>query len=369
MGKGLAQPLLLATKQAFSGASPLSKITPPGFLQALLAQTKPNIISTSKDDGSGYLRDVKIRYRKRVPPGKTTTTDDCSIQAKPAYSEVIVPSTMFRKYALFFEDDEISRFEHDALALVKPGTAATTVVNELMEAVIEAANGVLADINADLLSLQAANWGKNAVTGSNAAKTINFVLNSTTNPLNQGMTEVMSDVMLNEFKMPGLFAVGSGLINNYYLQQSGKSADQAGVNTNGLMLPKLYVDPYAVTSWGANKFGLFEANSVQFINICRFRGPKAGQRGADEFGTMFLPLSDSWGNPIGALEFDWQKRIITCPTEVTIGGAEAPTTVGRGVVLDLMCSYTSLNIPADSYEATDRLFGNNGTLLYTATNA
>ena len=79
MGKGLALPLLLAAKQAFGTPGNFgTKITPLGYLQYLLAQTKPNIINSSKDDGSGYMRDVKIRYRQRVPPGKSVDTDDCS---------------------------------------------------------------------------------------------------------------------------------------------------------------------------------------------------------------------------------------------------------------------------------------------------
>jgi hypothetical protein len=369
MGKGLALPLLLASKEAFKGATPLGKITPPGFLQALLGQTKPNVISTSKDDGSGYLRDVKIRYRKRVPAGQTSTTDDCSIQAKPAYVDITVPSTLFRKYSIFLEDADVASFEKDALALQTIGTPASGIVKEMMEAIMEAANGVLADINTDLLALQVATFGKNVVSGSNAARTINFPLSTATNPLNEGMTMVMSDAMLNEVRLDGPFIVGSGLVNNYYLNQAAtKGTNDAGLFTPNLALPKFYFDPYASASWGANQFGLFEKDSIQFLNICRFRGPKAGMRGASEFGTIILPLSDSLGNAIGSLEFDWQKRIIDCPTEVTIGAGD-PQTVGRGTVIDLMCSYNMLNIPGDSYAADDRLFGNNGTFRYTATNA
>lgn len=369
MGKGLALPLLLASREAFKGANPSSKITPPGWLQYLLGNAKPNIINSGIDDGTGYIRDVKIRYRQRVPSGKTVATDDCSIQANPAYKEMVVDTTLFKKYAIFFEHDVIAKFERDALALQKLGTPATTVVTEVMDAIMEAANGLLADVDISLLALQAANFGKNQVTGLNTAKTVNFALDATQNDLTAGMTGVMSDLMLNEIRMDNVTAVGSGIVNNYFLQQRAKTAAQNGVNTPDLFLPKFYFDPYALAGFGANKFGAFEKDSVQFINICRFRGPKAGQLGSDEFGTVILPLNDSLGMPIGALEFDFQKRFITCPTEVTIGGADEPTSVGRGVVIDLMCSFNQVNIPVDAYAADDRLTGNNGTLLYVATNA
>lgn len=369
MGKGLALPLLLASREVFNNANPANKITPPGYLQMLLGNAKPNIINNGMDDGSGYIRDVKVRYRSRVPSGQTSTTDDCSVQAKPAYKDFTVDSTLFNKYAMFFEHDVMAKFERDALALQTLGTPATTVVKEVMDAIMEAANGLLADVNIALLALQAANFGKNQVSGSNAARTVNFAIDATQNNLDAGMTRVMSDAMLNEIRMDGMVAVGSGLVNNYLLQQPAKSAAQNGLNTSNLFQPKFYFDPYASTGWGANQFGLFERNAVQFINVCRFRGPKAGQLGADEFGTVILPLNDSLGNPIGALELDWQKRYITCPSDIIIGTDEAPTSVGRGVVIDLMCSYNQVNIAADAYDAADRLTGNNGTLRYSATNA
>lgn len=369
MGKGLALPLLLAAREVFKGATPSDKITPPGYLQMLLANAKPNVINSGIDDGSGYIRDVKVRYKNRVPSGKTVDVDDCSIQAIPVYKDFTISSTSFKKYAMFFEQDVIAKFERDALALLNFGTPATSIIREVMDGIMNAANGILADINIAMLALQAANWGKNQVTGLNTAKTVNFQLATTSNPLNAGMTDVMSDLMLNEIRQDGVKIVGSGLVNNYYLQQPAKSADQSGLNTNNLFLPQFYFDPYAAAGWGANDFAVFERDAVQFINICRFRGPKAGMLGADEFGTVVLPLSDSLGRPIGALEFDWQKRYITCPTEIVIGGAETPTAVGRGVSIDLMCSFSQVNIPADAYDAADRLTGNNGTLLYVATNA
>jgi len=257
MGKGLANALLIASREAFRGAAPIQKLTTPGFLQYLLDNNRPNIISIGKDDGSGYLRDVKIRYRTRGVPGKTTTTDDCSVQVKPAYTELIVPSTSYRALGITFSDDEMKKFETDALAQMNLGNGAvmTPVMKDVYEGIIEQMNGMFADINNDLLGVQSINFGKNVVPGDNNAKTINFALNTTNNPLNAGLTEVMSDAMANEIRLAGASIVGSGLINNYYLQQIAKSTDQSGLNTSQLALPKFYYDPYAQASWGAHQFG------------------------------------------------------------------------------------------------------------------
>lgn len=375
MSKGLANALLLTSREVFRDATPITKLTTPGFLQYLLANNKPNIISMSKDDGSGYMRDVKIRYRTRGVPGKSVTTDDCTVQVKPAYQELIVPSTQFRAFGLVFEDDEIARFERDAMAPVTAGTPAMTgIMKDIFEAIIEQANGFFADIATDLLALQAANFGTNVSTGLNTAKTVNFPLSTATNPLNTGMTDIMSDAMANEMRLQGASLVGSGLINNYYLQQAAKSADQSGLNTSQLALPKFYYDHYAQTAWGANKFGLFEKDAVQFVNTCRFRGPKAGAKGNSYFMTLMLPLTDSLGQGnLGAFEFDVQLTYRDCPGEIQVGafveGTNEPIQLGRGWNIIISCAYQTVNIPANSYQTTDRMYGVNGTFLYSATNA
>jgi hypothetical protein len=370
MGKGLANALLIASREAFRGATPIDKLTTPGFLQYLLGNNKPDIISQGKDDGSGYIRDIKIRYRQRGVPGKSVTVDDCSIQVRPAYLEHVVPATAYRALGICFEDDQIAKFEKDALAQVNAGTPTMTgIMKDIYEAIIEQANGLFADINIDLLTIQSAAFGKNIATGANTAKAINFVLNSTNNPLNQGMTEVMNDAMLNEMRIANATIVGGGLINNYYLQQPAKSADQAGVNTMQLALPKMYFDPYAASSWGGgNRFGLFEKDAVQFVNVCRFRGPKAGEKGGDFFMTLRLPVNDSLGQGnMSAFEFDVQITYRTCPSTENVAGT--PVALGRGWNVILSCAYQTVNIPTNSYDATDRLFGVNGTFLYNATNA
>lgn len=374
MGKGLARALLMTSLEAFKGAAGIQKISTPGYLQYLLANNKPNIISMGKDDGSGYIRDVKLRYRNRGVTGNSVTEDNCTIQVRPAYLEVDVPATSYRAIGLCFEDDLIAKFETDALAAVSAGTPSmSAIMKDIYEAIIEQANGIFGDIDKDLLAVQAANWGVNTVPGNNAARTVNFALAATNNDLAAGMTMVMSDAMENEIRMDNLIAVGSGLVNNYFLQQKAKSAAQNGVNTSLLALPEFYFDHYAQTAWGANKFGLFEKNAVQFVNVCRFRGIKSGLKGPDWFMTLRLPVTDSLGQGnMSAFEFDVQLKYRTCPGEEQIGVASEdnpPVTLGRGWNIIISSSYQIVHQPANSYAATDRLYGVNGTLLYSATNA
>lgn len=351
----------------------MDKITPLGYMQYLLANTKPNVLSSGIDDGSGYIRNVKIRSMQRGVPGQSVTTDNCSVQTRAAYNDVDLPATLFRALGITFEDDMIAAYEKDALAMKTVGTPPTQIMNEVWDVIISQANGLFTDINNDLLTIQSVNFGKNITTGLNTAKTINFALNGTNNDLSQGMTQIMADAMTNESKLMGSSLVGSGIILNYSLQQKAKSADQAGVNTSLLQIPDFKYDPYTDPKWGANDFGLFEKDAVQLLNVCRFRGPKAGLKGADYFFTLKLPVMDSVGQgSYKDFEFDVQLTYRTCPDQLQIGPVGAgnpPVAVGRGWNVILMSSYTQVNIPANAYNAGDRLFGNNGTYLYKATNA
>jgi hypothetical protein len=227
-------------------------------------------------------------------------------------------------------------------------------------------NGILGDINDDLLAIQALAFGTNAVTGLATARTVNFPLSTTTNNLTEGFTLLLADAMANEIvpSFDGAAMVGSGLINNFFLQQQYKP----GVVPT---LPRFYYDPRAQTKWGANVVGVFEKDAVQFINICRFRGAaKSGRFGTSNFGTVKWPIMDSLGGTgLSDFEFDFQAREIDCPTEDMIIGGDDPAAVGRGVVFDLMASYQQVNIPDDVYDATDPLTGTNGTLKYVITNA
>jgi hypothetical protein len=374
MANGFLCALMLTSKQVFNGANPSDKITPPGYLEMLLANTMPNIISTSIADGSGHIRDVVIKYRPRVPAGYSHTADDCSIQASPIYKEATIPALMFRKYGVFIDYATIAKYEKEASTTVNVGRPAPPqgILMEIYNSVIGAANGLFADINNDLLAMQAAEFGTNATTGNATAKPINFPLSTATNPLNQGVTMMMADVMENEVKPGETTLVGSGLINNVYLQARFNTANTTQQNyPTGF--PQFFYDPYATAKWGANEFGVFERNAVQLVNVNKFAGFVGGDKMSTFLFTLTLPVTDSLGRTeLQNFTFDAQLRHIDCPTEVQIGGGGGYypelVSVDRGWVLDLMANYSQINIADDAYEPTDRLNGNNGTLRYIATN-
>jgi len=368
MANGFMPHLLMHSKQVFGEATPGMKITPPGFLKMLLNNSRPQITSRGIDDGSGHIRELRIKYRTRVPAGKTSTSDNCDVDAFPSYLEDTIAATLFRKYALMIEDETIAQYERDASASVAVGRPATSLMVDQWNAIIEAANGLFADINDDLLVKQNLNWGVNVVSGNNTATTVNFDLNAAQNDLNSGMTLVMAEAMENEINMGNTFVVGSGLVNNYFLQQAAKGVANSGLDTSRLAMPPFFFDPGTSSAWNVNEFGVFERNAAQLVNINRFDGFKGGNKGGTLFGTITLPVIDSLGSgDLSSFTFDYQWKYNDCPTEIEFEGY--PRTQNRGWVLILSASYDLYNIPANAYDATDRLAGNNGSLLYEATNA
>jgi hypothetical protein len=377
MSFGFLRAMLLTQKQVYLENSPSTKLTPPGYLKFLLGNSAPSIVSSSISNENGHVRDVVLKYRQRVPTGKSVTANDCTIEGNPMYKEATIPALSFRKYGFAISDDTISKYEDEASKTVNIGLPAPPngIMMEFYNHLLEVANGLLGDINADLLTTQAAAFGTNVTTGLNTAKTINFPLSTQSNPLNQGLTLVMSDAMENEIRQGNMFVVGAGLINNVYLQKEFLLANTTDANWP-MNLPKFYFDPAATSILGANKFGVFEKNAVQFLNINKFKAGFAGNKLTTFKFQLQLPLIDSLGGTeVQLFTFDCQLRYIDCAVTEQVGGevdSEGDPVITRlesGWRIDLSANYGQFNIASDAYASGDRLVGNNGTLLYLATNA
>jgi len=372
MSLGFVPYVLLQSKDVFLNATPSRKITPRGFMSMLLANTQP-LVDTNLQTPGGQQRPVTIKYRTRVPAGQSSQSDDCLINAIPVYNEATVPSMLFRKYSIHIDDNTIAHYEKEAADSVAVGKPATNVVNEIWDAIIEAANGLFADINGDLVTAQASNFGvnvNNIVSGSpsSAAYGMVFPLATTSNYLNKGMTQVIADMADNEVSIDNCVVVGNGLVHNYYLQQPAKSAGSDGLDTSRLALPQFFYDPSTITGWGSNHFGVFEKNSVQLININNFAGFPSGDKLTTILGTITLPVVDALGGgQLQSFKFDFQVKYIDCPQSITLEGASSSTNVGRGWVFTLMSTYNLFNVPANAYASTDRLYNVNGGFHYSAT--
>lgn len=370
---GTAQAILLNQGLVYKNAAPSLKITPPGYLGMALENMIPNMISSSVDPKTGYIRDVKIRAKKRVPTGLSVDADDCSTQAQTGYVERSIPSLATKKRSIFFDDTYMEALTENALQIAK-GAGDLSLPMEFFDTIRSNMNGLLGDINISCLAAQDAVWGVNVVPGDANKRTCNFPLSGASNPLAQGVTMLMTDMAQNEVMWNNVKVVGSGLSYAYWMQhmQNAKSTDASGLNTAQLGNPKYYFDPYAASAWGANEFALIEDNAVQFLNVCKFRGYKGGQKGDSEFTTMLFPITDSLGNVIRTLEFDVQIQHKTCPSELVIDEDDAypdAVSVERGTIVHIIARFAPVFLGTTEYETTDRLNGNRGSYWYGATNA
>ena len=384
MANGLAPYLLLQLAAIFDGKAGAKKITPPGFTKMLLEGPQPDVVSASKSDNMGNIRDVHFYYRQPGVAGASATTDNCDVDATITRREQVIPSTLFRKKTLFFDDSLIAQYDKEAKGIVKPNINGQGeimelndsnfkgVLKEVYDIIIEqVGRGLIADINNDLLGLQAAAFGVNNVSGSNAARMVNFPLNATNLSLQAGMTQVIAEARQNEFNLDDAYIIGGGLLDNYMVNAmyNAITPNQAGLNNAALNIAKKYFYDVATQSaWGANQFGIFDKGTTQFLDINRFVGFKAGHRPGSIFFNAPLPLVDSLGDTsLSKMNFDWQIEYSSCPQTISIDGTNQ--SVGRGWIVTISKSYYLVNQPTDMYQLSDRLFGSNGTLRYTATNA
>jgi hypothetical protein len=379
MANGFAPYLLLQGSQIFKQGYDGAKVTPMGFLEWLLSQGTPNIISTAKADGTGHVKNVRYSYRQRGVMGKSKTVDSCDIDAVSARLEAEIPSTLYRQTSIFFDDATIAQYEAEASKLinlqtkaVNPGVTSASfngVMKEVYEIMIEHVNGLFGDINKDCLDLQASNFGTNVVYASNAAQTLNLPLSTTSNALNAGLTRLITDTRQNQIDIKNATIVGSGLIDGLMVQQMNQALGlaQNGVNQSRLSLPNYFYDPTAATSWGANQFAVLEKDAVQFLSVDRYVGSFAGVRGNSSFFNIKLPIVNSLGGTeLSSVSIDCQFKYIDCPGTQNVDGV--PTQLNRGWLLTMSKSYYAVNKPSDVFSANDVLAGVNGTLRYTATN-
>ena len=373
---GFARDILTTATAIFDGANPETKITSPAFLRMLTEKAAGAEVSSSIQNANGHFRDIKFRYRQRSVTGESDDALSCDASNNPLYKEATIAQAMFRQVSLNFDFDTIAKFENEASSFRKlnAGNNAPSQLGGLMnivwDGIANKVNALLGDMDIDLLTKMNLHWGFNNNTGLNTATTLNFPLSATNNALTSGITGLLEQGMANEMDMSNSCIVGSGLITNYWLQnvaKNAKSADYGGLNTSALGLPSFYADYYASTVWGTNKFALVDPRALTFLNLNLYQDYRATHLATSTYFKMPLMITDSLGNTF-QMDFDIQLKETDCPT-VTADGYGNPLTIGPGVTIFIRKSFDLFTQPGDVYGANDRLKGNNGTLLYTATNS
>lgn len=362
-------------------ATPQTKITPAGMLRMLLSN-RPNASLANAadalklDDGAGHIRDVILKYLKRAVPAQAGNADDCQIDLIQAYNEMTLATTQYRRLSLYVPDADLHRYCSEATEMVRINGFPTPFMNEFLTRLLAAANGVIGAIDTDLLTLMAPEFGVNVVTGSNAPTTVNFPGGNAgvDNFYTEGMTKILQDLALNEV-CGAVNIVGHGNFNAFNIQQVAACCSQLGLDQSRWTGFNFFPDIYAINAWGENHIGIFESGSVGLVEVNRYEGWNAGQRGTSWFFNAPLPMDcPECNGTYDSLDFDIQLRYLDCPTTINVG-CEGETTVGRGWIIDVGKAFGLFTLPTDAYQHeayddcyNDRLAGNNGTLRYIITN-
>lgn len=367
MANGFAPYILQHIKEIAQGATPQYKIELPGFTQSLVTAHSKGVIKN--DTGFGQYRTVQVKKKKRYTIDDTETSPSCEITNVQAYTEDTVSVANYRQLAVHIEDEVIAGYE--AYANSPTGLIGASVSPEFIEEMMLASNALLQGVNEDLLTLAAANIGKNIRTGVNTASTINIAKDTNIASLTDGITQIKSDFRRNNMSgMP--IIVGGGLMSNFMLQQQAKSGvGQNGVDTRiqAQMLDFFY-DGQVADILDENNVLVYEKDAVQIVEYLKYRGPlKTGYKGTSYFGTAVLPAmvtTASGGLKLVPVEFDVQLKYNDCEADFTVDGQSE--TLQKGWNMIISKNFGLWTIPNTAYKSADPLYETRGSLLYDITN-
>lgn len=367
--KGYCNALMVALKQLAQENNPGTKITPVGFLQAAI-ENQPSIGIPEYEklrlyNQQGNTKKVRVIYRPRITKAQTSTEDTCENDNIPVKNESEIDISVYRKYSFIIPTPELEKYCAESVAMVSAGAPPSELLREHIDHIMEAANGLYAGLNDDLINLVV--FGNNAATGNNNIITININKDVNVLDLDSGFVQLQNQLRFNEVAGAPII-VGAGKMSAYDIAKKmmlglgGNGANLANFNNY-----KYYYDLNSSDAWDAGNedaLGIFSPGTFGFVDMQKFIGFKAGKLGTSFFATLPLPMA---GQNAPVVNFDIQIKFLDCPTEVMDGYGNL-TTVNRAWQVIISKSGGLWQMPSDAYSAGDRLTGVNGAFLYELTN-
>jgi hypothetical protein len=365
MSLGFAPYLLKSIAQVALENNPEMVLDPAGAFNLLNSQKAASVVSESPA-ANGHRRQVNVKYQQRATPSQVADTISCDNVIVPIYNETTVSVDIKKQLGIYIDDETIARYMDEASRTVAVGLPQTQFMAEFLFSVMTSTNALVQALDIEVLTKLATNVGVNVVSGNNSATAINIPLNTTVNPLNNSINKILTDFNKNGLKgTPQI--LGAGLFWDFVTQQPFKTSDFNGLNTAAQASKfQFYADLNAETVLGTNQVLVVAPNSIQRVDYITNQGFRAGLKGASYFFTIDLPMQI--GSEIVPITFDAHLKYIDCPTELVEAYTGEPVTAERGYALYISKQMGVFQIPSDAYQTTDRLYGVNGTLLYTISN-
>ena len=335
---------------------PQLKVSPAGFLKALLENNALTQVNNIDAIRAGQEQDVKVRYQQRGTEDEVTDRDDCDTSITPEWKEANIGHPLYSKIGIFISDEQMRKYQLEATQTLSAGTPNAPLMRALYETILVHTNALIQKIDRNLVSAQSIKWGANAAYGlSKAAQTITL---SEKAKMTDGFVKVITDAQANEV-YDQLIVVGNGLVNAFDIYNRYKT----GVDGQGFgsLAFNTYNDPKTAGTWGLNHFGVFAKGNVGFVDFNKNVGSYAGERGGSLFFTLPVPAVLANGE-LTSLVFDAQLKYKDCP----VYNEQGKKIADRGWVLILSKTYGLFNLPDDAFRSTDPLYGVNGSFHYIA---
>jgi uncharacterized protein YjdB len=348
---GIAQEIVKNITMVAGLNDPQYKITPVGALKAVLENNAVSEITNLAGLQKGLDRTIKVRAVKRGLESDVVDVDNCETTISPVFYEHEITKTLYHKIGIYISDSDMRTFEEQAAAGFQVG--GVTMPSILAEMVFTKVNGLIQKIDRAILTAIETGKGVNAVTGSDAAQTVNFASSLTDD---DGYVKLLTDAETNEVN-GDLIIIGSGVIRNFDMLNKMKVA--ADNNGFGAIDYKVYNDPKAASVWGANEFFTVQKGSIGMADWQKFGGTFGGMKGTSMFFTIPVPVQLANGE-LSSLVFDAQLQYKDCP----IYDESDQLVADRGWVLLLSKSFGVYTAPKTMFAAGDPLENVNGIFHY-----
>jgi hypothetical protein len=349
---GIKNALLVNISKVAGLNDPQYKISPVGALKAVLENNAVKDVINMAGLESGQDTTIKVRAVVRGVEGDVSDVDDCETTITPAFVEHEITKTSFHKIGIFLSEPLLRTFEAQAAAGFQVN--GVTVPSILYEMILTKVNGLIQKIDRTILTAIESGKGKNAVTGSTTAQTVNFASSLTDD---DGYVKLLTDAEANEVN-GDLMIIGSGVVRNFDILNKLKvAADQNGF---GAVNYGVYNDPKAASVWGANEFFSIQKGSLGFVDWLKNGGVYGGMKGTSMFFTIPIPVQLANGE-LSSLVFDAQIKYQDCPIMAEDG---TTTLAPRGWILEISKSFGVYTAPLTMYASADPLYQVNGIFHY-----
>ena len=350
---GFVNALLLNIATIAGINDPQLKVTAPGFLNMLLENGANTQVVNAEALRNGQEREIKVRYMQRGLESEVEDRDDCDTLITPELKESTITRPNFSKIGIYITDETMRKLQAEAVQKVPVGSPATPMMMALYQTVLVKLNGLIQKMNANLLTAQSTAWGTNVAYGNATPNTLTFGGQMN---MDNGIVKLILDAQVNEIE-GAVTIVGNGVVNAFQVLNNMK----AGTDAQGFPRAnfQVYNDMRCASIWGVNHFGVFARGLSAFVDFNRNVGSFAGEKGGAMFFTLPIPVQLANGT-LSTLVLDAQLNYEICPIYDDSGTKVAD----RGWKLLLSKNYGLWNAPNDTFAATDRMNGFNGSLHY-----